>query len=354
MCTIKKSVIDKVKSILDNKEFAANKILSLIEIQKITVLPESYIGVEIHNIYWDLLFNQAWTVSFARLSSINRAFENLCSYKGEDFALSTLKPLVDRISGVEVKSKAAEITSHGILLSAFPNTEPITERNEKTPDFKCTNNLFVEVYCPQKSEANRKYVQKQFDQQFGALKLAVSHPLTGAGKGSKALHYPTNKFIDRVLNAKWNNDQTYPGMQNLLWLDLVNGLEMYCKDTQQLSLAMRNGETYIGSIGIWHAFYGKKESSRFLNDRTSLKDLVTEEQLFANSYVQQRDGLFRIRKSISAAILYTIDGVVLFENHLADVPLDAETKGALMRLDRYREDFSFSTLDAYCKEYAAL
>lgn len=61
----------------------------------------------------------------------------------------------------------SEIVAAGLLSEIFLDLEHIKEkRNVKTPDFKIEDKIFVEVYCPQKSQPElEKGNQKLLNQQ---------------------------------------------------------------------------------------------------------------------------------------------------------------------------------------------
>jgi hypothetical protein len=96
------------------------------------------------------------------------------------------------------------------------------------------------------------------------------------------------------------------------------------------------GVQWIGTFGVWHAFYGSKDRSTMLHDRVS-------SQYFCGSAVheQMRDGLFRESTAWSAGVVALTDGIVLLENPWALYPLTAQTLRAMFRLDRMRLEFSW-------------
>ena len=203
---------------------------------------------------------------------------------------------IKEISGkpeIETNSIIAELTAFIILHEVFSETQPISvKRAEKTPDFSLGENIYVEVYCPQESQPERKKIDAALDRQSGNVRVTLSRPVTGSD--GNALKYTANKAIDRILNAKRSNDQTQTGAANILWVDLVNGLSLYCIDTLPYRTTFKGDENYIGSFGVWHAFYGKKDVSKFAYERTSLQHIDKNTEF----YIQQQEGLFRKRPTL--------------------------------------------------------
>lgn len=167
------------------------------------------------------------------------------------------------------------------------------------------------------------------------VRIAISHPVTGSD--GKALTYPANKTIDKVLNHKWSNDQTVAEAENILWLDLMNGLGISSLKVAPYESVNHAGHTYIGSFGVWHSFYGKKDQSTFAPDRFVLK-YGDDHSRF---YSQHRDGIFRSRASLSAALVLTTDGVILFENPWASKSINERTRKSIRAIYKFRPEYSY-------------
>src|SRR5690606_31462840 len=142
---------------------------------------------------------------------------------------------------------------------------------------------------------------------------------------------------DKVLNHKWQNDQTVEGAENILWLDLMNGFEISSLKVAPYESLSHAGHTYFGSFGIWHSFYGKKNQSTFALDRFSLE----YGDVHSGFYSQQRDGIFRTRTSLSAALLLTTDGVILLENPWASKPIHENTRQSIRSIYKFRPEYSY-------------
>lgn len=98
------------------------------------------------------------------------------------------------------------------------------------------------------------------------------------------------------------------------------------------------GQTFIGSFGLWHAFYGAKEASLFPCERYNLKFSRSRPN---DIYTQQVEGLFRERRYLSAAIISCLDGLVLFENPWSQTPLSGDDIKKISKLYQFRPEFSF-------------
>lgn len=325
--------MDRQISILKQSGIS-NALFNLVSIKAISC--ESYFG----NLINVASQNSTHCTSFSKLLFLDVAIKNLLS---SDNCSAWMNDQFSKLSDkeeIEVKSVMAELTAAGILCEVFPIIQPVpVKKNEKTPDFLIEENIYVEVYCPQESQPERIKVDETLDKQLGMIRMATSHPITGSNR--QALIYSANKTIDRVLNAKRAKDQTKEGAVNILWIDLLNGFEVSCLKTLPYESANKGDNTFVGSFGIWHAFYGKKDESIFAPDRTSLKFLEGR----TDFYTQVEDGLFRNRKSLSAAILLVSDGIVLFENPWSNMPISIKTKRNITRGFRFRPEYSYFGVD---------
>ena len=133
------------------------------------------------------------------------------------------------------------------------------------------------------------------------------------------------------------NDQTIDGEFNILWLNIANKLELNVDKTLPIRSVLHHNDTFIGTNGIWHSFYGEKDKSIFAFEGHSLKLANNSEH-----YLQKRhDGLFRERASLSAAIIECVDGIVIFQNPWSCKPLTTETLRLLFKLHQFRPEYSW-------------
>ena len=255
-------------------------------------------------------------------------------------------------SSDETRAKMAEVDAC-LRLSWIATVDRPKAARGPTPDFEL-DGLNVEVYCPQEHSHEREVVRTILDQDLakasGPVKVAVAvgHMGTGSGRRvdsagrvqhdpeSLALAYPANKLIDRLLNAKRDSTQFLQGNENVLWLDLKHGLRQTVGHCTAVISTISRDPSSVGMIGIWHGFYGRRGAA-LLKERTTLEYGLRPQSI----YGQQREGFFRERPEVSAAVLSTIDGVVLFENPWADRPLGGPNRRALFRLMEFRPEFSF-------------
>ncbi len=251
-------------------------------------------------------------------------------------------------------SRIVEIESYGHLKSTFYG-RTITQiperggRGGKTPDFKVGDDIYVEVYCPDESNPERERVVNELANQCGNIRLAISRPVTGSA--SKAVQFATNQTIARVVGAKRENDQTVPGCKNILWLDVKYKLQLMVDDTAPIQSVTRGENAYIGCSGLWHAFYGKIGESIFPKERYSLK---YDGCLAQDTYQQKdKDGLFRERPHMSAAIISCVDGNVMFLNPWCETPLSRNDILALLRLYHFRPEYSFICPETLSQEISA-
>lgn len=222
-------------------------------------------------------------------------------------------------------------------------------------DFEVGDMRF-EVYCPQQHRAEREVVEAELapneEDPRPCVKMTVSHPHIGSGRvvaddGSvvkdperSPLKFPANKLIDRVLNSKRKAHQFSEGSTTLLWLDLKHGMQMSIADCTPVRSLLAKGTCFLGTHGVWHAFYGD-EGCPLLAKRS-----VLEFGGAIQTYKQRRQGWFRETESAAGAVLSTADGVLLFENPWAAVPLDAAQRAQVMRLSELRPEGCWLRLGA--------
>jgi hypothetical protein len=221
-----------------------------------------------------------------------------------------------------------------LLAQVFPDWEQVPEQKKnKTPDLRLGPAQFAEVYCPQKSETETKKHAEWLRNAVGPINLFISYPVTSSA--SKMLQFSSNTVIDRAVSGKRDKKQFSLGNENILWLDFLQGFGVRSGDTKPYATVHKGDNTYIESFGIWHSLYGRIGCS-FAAERTDLR-YVDADQL----YTQRREGLFRERSEVSAAILLVADGVLLFENPWASTPLSEATLRSLKRLLWFKPDMSY-------------
>lgn len=259
--------------------------------------------------------------------------------------------LLDGKSEEDQKSLLAEIEAFGFLSSVFGNgnVKQIKEGKKKTPDFEILGGVYAEVYCPDLSKDHKDLVStlNELDDsectEGFKVKSVLTRPLTG--NKPLAVKYASNQVVNRIISDKREKDQTYQDKQNILWLDLSYKTELLVQDCLPYRSINYCDQTYVGCTGVWHAFYGEKELSRFPKERFSLLFSTGVE---SETY-SQRDytGLFRERDTLSAAIISCKDGLVLFQNPWADsnCKLTEKTLKNLIKLPMFRPELSWFTLD---------
>lgn len=238
-----------------------------------------------------------------------------------------------------------ELEAYGELKSVFYDQE-VTQideqggKNGTTPDFKVGDDLYVEVYCPDESHDERVRIQEELSKQTGIVRIVLSRPVTGSKP--LAVKYATNQTIARLLGSKRAKDQTQAGAKNVLWVDVKHKLKLSVKKTlpiESLNHINHINQTYIGSFGIWHSFYGEVGKSVFPTERYDLK---FDGDLNSHSYKQhQHTGLFRDRSTLSAAVVSCLDGNVLFLNPWCFKPLSDDDINRFIKLSQFRPEYSF-------------
>lgn len=240
-------------------------------------------------------------------------------------------------SNDEVVSSSAlsELEALGTLLEVFPDCVPVLESPRKqTPDFAIPEVAAVEVYRPRESSLNEEKVNVELASQPGPVKIAVSHPITGSD--GKSLEFPASKVVDRILNSKRVSRQMAVGLPAILYVDLRHAWQLGCEDVLPYRTTFSKEIHWIGTFGAWHAFYGAKGRRTMLKDRVALRFLRETE-----SHHQLRQGFFRDVPHWSASILALRDGLVLFENPWATIPVPEAVLRNLLLLHRARPEHSW-------------
>lgn len=315
----------------------------------IEINPQSYL----FDILREIECNEISCSGRNKLLAIDKAIDGISGLSDSVWVKDALKEMCKTITSDKElynvnSNSAAEMIAFGLLRKAFPHITRVRTGKTKTSDFKIDDSLFAEVYCPQQAINEKNKIQAQYDAQKSAVKVAVSYPLTGSD--GLALKYPTNKIIDRVLNIKRKTDQTVSGKANILWLDLMNGFNLESKKTMPIESINKADLTYFGCFGIWHSFYGEKDLCHFPSERSTLMFPCCTKY-----YSQIEQGIFRIRPNLSAALILTIDGLVLFQNPWCSTPLSRHQLGAITSVFRFRPEFSFfdKPEDDYLKNQVA-
>ncbi len=254
----------------------------------------------------------------------------------------------------QLQARAAEIEA-ALRLSWIGKgeTERVPENSKGTSVDLRIGDVNVEVYCPQEHRDERQVVKADLTQQLNQAEgpvrvaIAIGHPTTGSGRkvdksgciyhnpASKALVYPANKLIDRLLHTKRDGKQFQESEKNILWLDLKHGLDMCAVDCMPFRSEVTKGQCFIGTHGVWHAFYGKVGSPLF-PERTSLEWPVP-----MTIYEQDKNGWFREMPKVSAVLLSVLDGVLFFENPWADMKIDITMRKRFVRLSEFRPELSW-------------
>lgn len=312
------------------------KLFSIVSEELIEVHRSSYLGRRINRASQ----NDLSSSSYSQLHALGVAVNNFILPRHNPWVIEKIREICREIKDNQdeiavISKSASELICSGLLVEVFHNLKPLVEAKKgKTPDLLIGDNKYVEVYCPQESQPEKEKIKELLEKQKSMVRTVISRPITGSN--NLALAYPANKTIDKVLNHKWLNDQTVDGAENILWVDLMNGFQVSSLKVTPYESSNRSDQTYTGSFGIWHAFYGKKDVSTFAPERLTMK-YINETSGF---YKQKKEGIFRSRKSLSAALLLTTDGIVLLENPWALVPIEQSTKQSIRKIYRFRPEFS--------------
>ena len=265
---------------------------------------------------------------------------------------SSLQRLAREEVSDETRAVAAEVEA-GLRLAWIDAVVRPMPGKRPTCDFR-VGPLIVEVYCPQQHVEERRVVQADLAAQAKAattpisVAIAIGHPATGSGRkvdgeglvvrdaASQAASFPANKLIDRLLSRKKREaTQFVVGEQNILWLDLKYGLEFLAIDCMPIRSCVSKGTCFVGTNGVWHAFYGRRGDPLFA-ERTVLEYPVPRA-----TYPQQREGWFREVPQASCAIVSVLDGVVRLDNPWASTPVAPAISEVLMGHSELRPEFSW-------------
>ncbi|MCC6810914.1 MAG: hypothetical protein IT381_26020 [Deltaproteobacteria bacterium] len=294
-----------------------------------------------------------WTVALDRASMRQERFPPPTRL----WLSEILRRLTSEPSSDDLRAKAAEVDA-ALRLSWLGQVDRVEEVDSPSADFRILD-LNVEVYCPQQHRDERRVIQADLDQQIAGddmpvkVAVAIGHPTTGSGRRlakdgriereptNLALTYPANKVIDRLLHTKRDAAQLREGEKNILWLDLKHGLGLHLIDVLPFRSEVAKGTCFTGAMGVWHAFYGC-QGSLFLSERCALEWSGT-----GSTYAQQKNGWFRDEPKATAVLVAFADGIVLFENPWAKVPLNNEDRERLVQLSEFRPEASwFGDIDA--------
>lgn len=228
----------------------------------------------------------------------------------------------------------AELEALGTIQRAFPGCVPIRETKTQTPGFHVEGAFTLEVYCPLVSKQDRRQVERDLARQDGNVRVALSHPHTGSG--GQALVYPASKVIDRIVNAKRSSKQFQSGRASILYIDGRRQWQLSAEDVLPFRTKYSLETHWVGTKGVWHAFYGAEGMRTLLPHRVSLDHLNT-----TDAHEQVQRGLLRATPQWSACILALMDGLALFENPWAEEPLHEKTLRRILQMSRMRAEFSW-------------
>jgi len=249
-------------------------------------------------------------------------------------------------SEAQLLSLLAEIDAYLQLRFCF-GSEAVVQlsendgKNGTTPDFCVDNDLYIEVYCPDNSDDHKDAVsdlKRQLESSKPvSIGIAITRPVTGHSCSAKI--FSTNKTIARLISAKRKNDQTRVGKPNILWLNLTNKLNLSVQATLPVCSVSKDHENNVGSFGVWHSFYGERSHSAFAYEGHSLR-------FHDNSkpYKQHtNNGLFRDRPNLSAALIQCMDGIVVYQNPWATMPLLKHQLANLFKVNKFKPEYSWIT-----------
>lgn len=246
----------------------------------------------------------------------------------------------------QLLSLLAEIDAYLQLSFCFGN-EAVVQlsendgKNGTTPDFCVDKDLYIEVYCPDEA-LNHKQTVSSLSNRINSsspvsVATAITRPVTG--NIDKAKTFSTNKTIERIISAKRENDQTRAGKPNILWLNLTNKLNISIQATLPVCSVSKDHENTVGSFGVWHSFYGKRGSSLFAFEGHSLRFHDN-----SGTYKQiDHNGLFRDRANLSAVLIQCRDGIVVYQNPWASIPLLKSQLTNLFKVNKFKPEYSWVT-----------
>ena len=148
--------------------------------------------------------------------------------------------------------------------------------------------------------------------------------------------YPASKVIDRIINAKRSSRQFQSGRASILYIDGRRQWQLSAEDVLPFRTKYSLETHWVGTKGVWHAFYGAEGMRTLLPNRVSLEHLNT-----TDAHEQVQRGLFRATPQWSACILALMDGLALFENPWAEEPLHEKTLRQILQMSRMRAEFSW-------------
>lgn len=242
----------------------------------------------------------------------------------------------------EASGALAELEAFGALSRVFADCVPVPRSPGPTPDFQVPKHLFVEVYCPRESDETRA-VPRELENQSKGVKIVVSHPLTGSG--GQSLRYAANQVVTRFLNTKRSSGQFRVGEPCIIYVNARHEWGLLARDLLPMRSFLSGDVEGLGTLGAWHAFYGEKGLTTMLSGPAALAF-----PLSVHAYEQRLEGLFRAEPNWSGALVAVRDGVALFENPWAVCPLAEPTLRALMRLYRFRPEFSWYRADGTARD----
>lgn len=237
-----------------------------------------------------------------------------------------LSKLLKDLHTSEIKQPSAnisELIAFGLAHSSFKSEEikRIKETKQKEPDFQISPKILLEVYSPSDAKNYTNSIKDSNNwvsssHQGIEIKHQIGHPFLGINDHMR--HFKTTRMSSRVVSGKRDKDQTKKNRKNILFIDLVesNEWKYKCEDSAPISTkALHSSEFLTESIGIWHAFYGEVGKTLFLPDRSSLTYGVSCRKLYQEI---EYNGIFRDRKTLSAAIIRFSDGLVFLQNPWAN------------------------------------
>lgn len=245
----------------------------------------------------------------------------------------------------QARSALSELEVFGTLLDVFPDCMPVPrDRRKQTPDFRADDAVNIEVCCPRESDQNQGVVRQELASQDGPVRLAISHPITGSSPN--ATRYSANKVGDRLLNSKRESEQLAAGESNVLVLNVRHEWQLAAADLLPVRTKYAKGTLWVGTAGVWHAFFGGINRYTMLGDRVAVERLMLGEK-----YTQQVDGFFREKPRWSAVVLLVADGSVVFENPWAEHALTEGHLRSLLSMHRCRLDFSWHRAGGTFEEF---
>lgn len=277
-------------------------------------------------------FKQKWKEAEERKDNCGKAVGVLGEYRALYYLLSTREKIIP-----------------------IPDTKKIQgKENNSSPDFKLkikNKNIYFEVFTPRIKETALKEINNFLNKERKSKnnkKITVStigyNPVYDkCCKNEDKYEYECSKVYTikrRILSNKAYAEQVCPNAVNILWIDLISPEWNYSKAATKPFIVINDKEeTFIGTNGIWHAFYGDCET-KIIKNETSLKCSTKHD--FVN---QSFKGYFCDNHKWSGVILAFTDGIVFFENPLAEYPISKDQFKYLSRMKGF--DFSLSWINIY-------